>query len=208
MHRNIVVIGGGGHAKVAIGTLSTLNFLVEVVVDDDETKWGKNIAGVPIKGLGSIIGLDQKRAIIAIGSNRIRKRLALEIRCEKWETIIHPYAFVHPSVSIGEGTVVFAGAVIQPDAVVGKHCIINTNAAIDHDCLIGDYSHVGPGVSLAGNVTVGEGAFLGIGSVAIMGSAIGRWSTVGAGAAVVHNIPDNVTAVGLPARIIKRKQEV
>ncbi len=84
----------------------------------------------------------------------------------------------------------------------------NTNAAVDHDCLIGDYAHVGPGVSLAGNVTVGEGAFLGIGSVAIMGSTIGRWSTVGAGAAVVHDIPDNVTAVGLPARIIKRKLEV
>ena len=78
--------------------------------------------------------------------------------------------------------------------------ILNTGATVDHDCVIGDAVHIAPGSHLAGNVTLEEGVFLGIGTVVIPGRRIGAWTRVGAGAAVVHDLAANVTAIGVPAR--------
>jgi len=204
MEGNVIVLGGGGHAKVVVSSLLALGIKIEAIVDDKENKWGKNIFNIPITGQHDAGDLKDRKAVIAIGDNQTRKRLAIGTSVAGWKKVIHPHAYVHPSVSIGEGTVVFAGAVIQPDAVIGRHCIINTGAVIDHDCVIGDFAHVGPGARLAGGVTAGEGAFLGIGTVAIVGVSIGKWSIVGAGGVVTENIPDNVIAVGVPAKVIKK----
>jgi UDP-perosamine 4-acetyltransferase len=56
-------------------------------------------------------------------------------------------------------------------------------------------------------VVVGEGTFLGLGSGVIPGIRIGRWSVIGAGAVVTKDIPDNCTAVGVPAKVIKTRGE-
>jgi acetyltransferase EpsM len=60
---------------------------------------------------------------------------------------------------------------------------------------------------LAGNVLIGDGCYLGIGSSVIHGVSIGAWTTVGAGAVVIKDLPDNATAVGVPATVIKAKEE-
>jgi len=46
-----------------------------------------------------------------------------------------------------------------------------------------------------------------MGANVIQGRAIGPWSTVGAGAVVIRDLPAGVTAVGVPARIIKSREE-
>jgi acetyltransferase-like isoleucine patch superfamily enzyme len=77
---------------------------------------------------------------------------------------------------------------------------VNTAASLDHDCVLGAFAHVAPGTHLAGSVVVGDGAFLGVGVSVIPGRRIGAWATVGAGAAVIHDVADRVTVVGVPAR--------
>jgi acetyltransferase-like isoleucine patch superfamily enzyme len=74
---------------------------------------------------------------------------------------------------------------------------------------VGDFCNINPGVHLAGNVTVGEGCYIGMGANVIQGINIGPWSIIGTGAAVIRDIPPHVTAVGVPARVIKlhEKQE-
>ena len=145
--------------------------------------------------------------IIAIGDNPLRRSVFERFQGAAWISVIHPEAFVHPSVRIGDGTVVFAGAVIQTDAEIGNHAIVNTGATIDHDCVLDDFVHVAPGVHLAGCVKVGEGGFLGIGAAAIMSITIGEWTTVGAGSVVVRDLPANIVAVGNPARQVKSKEQ-
>jgi sugar O-acyltransferase (sialic acid O-acetyltransferase NeuD family) len=195
----VTVVGAGGHAKVVIATLVAAGFRVRAAYDDTPEKWGRRLLGVPIqpreqmpRHLGSVV--------LAIGRNDARQRLAQELACE-WITLVHPRAWVDPGVTLGPGTVVFAGAVIQPGASVGDHVIVNTAATIDHDCEIGSFAHLGPGCHLAGHVVVGEGALLGAGACARPRVRIGRWSTIGAGAAVVGDIPDERTAIGVPARV-------
>jgi acetyltransferase-like isoleucine patch superfamily enzyme len=95
---------------------------------------------------------------------------------------------------------------VQPGTSIGQHVILNTAATVDHDSIVEDFVHIGPGCNLAGNVAVGEGTFFGIGSRAVPGCRVGPWTTVGAGAAVVHDLPANVTAGGVPAKVIKHHE--
>lgn len=202
--RDVFVLGAGGHGKVVIATLRSLGHIVAAVLDDDEKLWGSEVSGITVAGPMDVIReYKNPSAIIAVGINETRRKIARRIEGVDWISAVHPSAIVDPSVKIGPGTVVFAGAVIQPDSVLGSHAIINTGATVDHDCLIGNFVHVAPGCNLAGAVTLEEGAFMGIGSRAVPGVTVGAWTTVGAGATVVYDLPGGITAVGTPARSVR-----
>lgn len=200
----VVVVGGGGHAKVVLSTLLASGFPVVGILDDDEKKWGQRIFNIPILGpLNMLRSGTFTKAIVAIGDNRNRKKIAEDYKgCCEWVSVIHPHSFVHQDVQIGEGTVVFAGAVIQPGTTLGNHVIINTGVTVDHDCTVGDFVHLAPGVNLAGLVVVEEGGFLGVGSVLIPEKRVGRWAIVGAGAVVIRDVPPLTTVAGVPAKPI------
>lgn len=196
----IAVLGAGGHSKVVIATVRAAGLTVAALFDDDRARWGEEVLGLAIQGPLEAAGeAAVDGAVIAVGTNRARRAVAERIELP-WIAVVHPAATVHSSVRLGAGAVVFAGAVIQPDTVVGRHAIVNTGASVDHDCRLDDFVHVAPGVRLAGDVTVDEGALVGIGSCVVPGGRIGRWATVGAGAAVVREVPENATVVGVPAR--------
>lgn len=197
------VIGGGGHAKMAIATLRAAGHTVLGVFDDDPARWGATLLGCAI--LGAVPDTawwraQDGRALLAVGSNTARRALADRLPADRWTVAIDPSATVHDSASIGPGTLVAPQAVINPDAAVGPHVIVNTAAVIEHDCRIGAFAHLAPRSCLAGGAAAGEGAFVGAGATVIPGVAVGAWSTVGAGAAVVRDVPAGVTAVGVPAR--------
>jgi sugar O-acyltransferase (sialic acid O-acetyltransferase NeuD family) len=200
----IVVVGSGGHAKVVIATARAAGLEVAAIADDDPARWGQRVLGVEVTGPApAVLDDPDQTAVLAIGANRARQRLAAAARC-RFATILHPGAVIDPTVRLGAGTVVFAGAVIQPDTALGAHAIVNTGASIDHDCAIGDFVHIAPGVRLAGDVALGDGVFLGIGAVAIPGVRIGAWTTVGAGAAVIGDLGADLVAAGVPARPLRR----
>lgn len=197
----MLVVGAGGHGKVAVSTLQAAGLAVEGVYDDDPGRQGQAILGVPIRGPVSLLQEQAgARAVLAVGDNAVRKRLVQDLAGLVWVSVVHPQATVHQSVKLAEGTVVFAGAVVQPGAVVGRHAIVNTGATVDHDCVLGEFSHVGPGAHLSGGTVLGEGAFLGTGSATRQGVTIGAWTTVGVGGVVVRDLPAGVIAVGVPAR--------
>ena len=146
-------------------------------------------------------------AVIGIGNNKRRREIATTYTNIKWLSIIHPRAYVHPTVRLGRGTVIFAGAVIQPDARIGEHCIVNTLASVDYsDRNIGAFVNIAPGAHLAGNVLVGDGVLIGLGSGVIPHVSIGARTVIGAGSAVVGDLPPEVTATGVPARIVTIRQ--
>lgn len=207
MTRGIAVLGSGGHARVVVSTLRAAGVEVAALYDDDASRWGSEAAGAAIRGpIAAAVEDGHREAVIAIGDNRARRRLAGEpaLADLEWRTLVHPAAWIDPSVRLGAGTVVFAGAVIQPDTALGEHVIVNTGASIDHDCRVASFCHVAPGARLAGGVTAEEGAFFGLGSVAIPGIEIGAWSTLGAGSAAVRPVPAGAVALGVPARVVKR----
>lgn len=199
----VAVIGASGHAKVVASTLIAAGHQIIGFYDDNSELWGSYIFDIPVVGpISKLTSHDCSHAILGIGSNEIRKRLAQQLDLD-WITVIHPFAWVHPEAVIGPGTVVCAGAIVQPDAQIGSHVILNTKASVDHDCCVGDYVHIAVS-HLAGGSSADEGAFLALGSVVLPGICVGAWSTLGAGAVATKDVPPKTIAVGAPARVIKQ----
>jgi serine acetyltransferase len=57
----------------------------------------------------------------------------------------------------------------------------------------------------SGEARIGNGNFWGTGAKIINRCTVGDNVVIGAGAVVITDIPDNVTAVGVPAKVVKRK---
>lgn len=206
MNDGIVVLGGGGHAKVVIELLRDMGEQVAACVGEENSP-DRCLDLLVLKGDAHLTALREdgySRAFVAIGSNRIRALVAEQISKLGFTLVnaISPHAQISPSAKFGLGVAVMAGVVINAEAVIGDLAIINTGVTIDHDCIIGTAVHIAPQCALAGGVVVENGAFLGIGSKVIPEIVIGRNSVLGAGSVVVTNIPEAVTAVGVPARVI------
>tara|TARA_R110002073_G_scaffold211415_3_gene371802 strand:- start:2642 stop:3259 length:618 start_codon:yes stop_codon:yes gene_type:complete len=201
--RGVWVLGGGGHAKVAIATLQSDGKAVAGVYDDDASKQGAVLLSARIDGVTPDLSwwqAEARSALIAIGNNATRQRVA-ELPAD-WVTATHETAHVHDTVRVGSGSLICAGVVIQPDANIGRHVIANTACSIDHDCTVGDFCHIAPGVTLAGEVTVGARAFVGAGATIIQGVHIGTDAIIGAGAVVTKDVLSGDKVAGVPARKI------
>ncbi len=198
--KQIYIYGASGHGKVIADIAMAMNYEVAAFVDDDE---GKNeFGGLPC------IRADKMQKLpvaVAIGSNKARKTVYEKLKKEGFEmpALIYPSAVVSPSAKINEATVVMPNAVINADAAIGTGCIINTAAVVEHDCTISDFVHISPSAALAGGVSIGKMSHIGIGASIIQLIKIGKECIIGAGAAVVSDIPDGVTAVGVPAKFVK-----
>ncbi len=206
-----VIIGAGGHGKVVLDVLQCEGkHRVVGFLDADAQLHGTTVAGIPvIGGINQLLRLKQQKvrgAIIAIGDNRVRQQYAREAVEAGLDllTAIHPSATVARSATVGNNVLIAAKAVVCPDARIGNSVIINTAAVVDHECVIEDAVHVAPGAMLAGRVRIEESAFIGMGACIIQCLTVGARTVVGAGAVVRADLPADVVAVGVPARIIKQ----
>lgn len=149
--------------------------------------------------------------ITAAGNNNDRRDLVRKVEslgCGNLvhATLRHPFSSIGREVEIGAGTSFAPGSIVTTRVKIGRHVILNVKASVSHDCVIGDYVNLNPGVVLCGNVTVGEGSYIGAGATVMNGINVGEWAVVGAGAAVIRDVPPRVTVVGVPARIIERRE--
>jgi sugar O-acyltransferase (sialic acid O-acetyltransferase NeuD family) len=200
---SILIIGAGGHGKVVADILLSGGSQVLGFLDDDPATWYTLRLGLPVLGpIDDYVRFAPDGLALGIGSNAARQQIIARMpEAESlWRNAIHQSAIISPSAQIGRAVVIAAGAIVNPDAVIGDYAIVNTGATVDHDCVIGDYAHIAPGAHLSGGVRVGRGALVGVGAAVAPGCSIGNRSVVGAGAAVVRNVPDGVTAKGVPAR--------
>lgn len=201
--KELYLYGASGHAKPILDIFFQNGEKVSKIYDDNPKI--TEIFGVEVLKSSSKFDFNQS-AVISIGNNRIRKKIATELPFN-YIKAVHPKSYVSEFTQLGEGTVVMANVSVNPDALIGEHCILNTGCVIEHDCKIDDFVHISPNASLAGNVLVGEGTHIGIGASVIQGIKIGKWATVGAGAVIITDVPDFATVVGNPGKIIKIKTE-
>ena len=202
MAESVILIGGGGHAKVIIDCVHAGGDQV-VGILDDALDPGTEILGVPVLGkTAECCNFPDKKFLIAIGSNAVRRKID-GLWNLNWYTAVHPAAVVSPYARLGEGSVVMPGAVINAGAVVGRHCIVNSGAVVEHDNCLEDYVHVSPAAALGGTVRVGQCSHIGIGAAVRNNISICADAVIGAGAVVVKNIEEAGTYVGVPARRLK-----
>jgi UDP-perosamine 4-acetyltransferase len=203
----LIIIGAGGHAR-SVMDIALENGDYEIAGCIDPTPG--EVLGKPVIGndadLETFFSQGMRYIFVAIGNNALRHRLfekALSIGFEP-VNIISRHTTISRRAHLGKGICIMAGAVINVNTVIGDNCIINTRCSIDHDCQIGKSSHIAPGVTLSGTVKSGEGVHIGTGASVIDGITIGDWSYIGGGAVVVDDIPPEVMAYGVPARVIRQ----
>jgi UDP-perosamine 4-acetyltransferase len=208
----IIVLGAGGHARVAVAALRACGMVVEGCLALHPPR--ANERG-PAAYLGSDDVLDRLNPLDVMlvngvgstGSTSLRQRVFANAkeRGFRFLSLRHPQSFVEEGVVLSEGVQLMAGAVLQVGTSVGANTVVNTGAVIDHDCRIGAHVHVCPGVTFSGTVTVGDGAHIGIGATILQGVRIGEGALIGAGAVVVHDVAAGSTVVGVPARPVLRR---
>lgn len=108
----------------------------------------------------------------------------------------------------------FTGIEIHPGAQIGHGLFIDhgMGVVIGETCIIGDNCTLYQGVTLGGtgkergkrHPTLGNNVMVGAGAKVLGPFRIGDNAKIAAGAVVLNEIPDNATAVGIPAKVVRR----
>ena len=209
----LVIIGAGGHGAEVAAYALDMNLPLAGAVDDGRPQGPWHVTQI-IGGVRDLAAFCASHAevhfITAIGSNAVRRKIVSAIRSMGLDnlkpfTLQHRSAWTGADVQLGEGTLLAPNSLVTTRTRIGNHVILNMKASVAHDCTVADFCNINPGATICGDVELGEGCYIGAGATVIEKRTIGAWTIVGAGAVVTQDLPAGVTAVGVPARIIKRQ---
>jgi len=208
---DIVIVGAGGLGREVLFQLNELNkqkarFNILGFADDAREK-GSLIHGLPVLGNTDWLLKYEKHisAAVCVGSSAARR--SIYERISKNGNIHFPNIFADDfrcsdSVEFGKGCIVCFSCIATVDIKIGDFALISNDCTIGHDSVLGNFVTLYPSVNISGNVKVCDNVEMGVGSNIIQGKTVGEGSIVGAGAVIVRDIPNNCTAVGVPARVI------
>ncbi len=193
----IIIIGGGGHAKMCIDIIRQMKTYYLAGIIDSKLGIGTTTLGVPVIGrdkeLEKLFKQGIKFAVIGFGA--LHKP---SIRQETFQTLkrigyflpnlIHPSAIIEPSAILGEGNQIMAGSIIGSDVRVKNNCIINSGSIVSHDSYLHNNVHITPGAMLAGSVKVGTNTVIGMGVTILLNVEIGSNVVIPNGMNIVKNI--------------------
>ncbi|MDE7094915.1 MAG: 2,3,4,5-tetrahydropyridine-2,6-dicarboxylate N-acetyltransferase [Anaeroplasmataceae bacterium] len=128
---------------------------------------------------------------------------------------IEPGAIIRDKVEIGDHAVIMMGAIINIGAVVGENSMIDMGAVLGGRAIVGKNCHIGAGAVLAGvvepaskvPVVIEDDVLIGANAVVIEGVRVGKGAIVAAGAVVIEDVAPNTVVGGVPAKLLKIKDE-
>jgi sugar O-acyltransferase (sialic acid O-acetyltransferase NeuD family) len=205
----MLIIGAKGFAKEVLEVLYQNNYSEKIYFFDDVNVDCPN----ELFGFKVFKSLDQVKShfkgefpfTLGIGTPKARKLV-----CDKFEMIggvlqstISPFARIGSfDNQIGVGVNIMTGVVLTNSVHVGKGTLINLNCTIGHDSHVGEFVEISPGSHISGNCIIGDGTQIGTNATILPKIKIGNNVIVGAGTVVIKDVPEGVTVVGVPGRII------
>lgn len=215
--KSIVIVGAGGFGREVMEIFKEQNRMSPTwdilgFIDEDEKLHGSVINGFPVLGGLDWFKQNNKKnlgCVCAIGSCEIRKKVVERLKTlgVKFYNAIHPSVIMSEFVELGEDVIICAGSILTVNIKIGDHVHINLNCTIGHDAIIENFCTINPLVIINGHDHLGEGVYIGTGASFIHEVSVGSWSTVGAGAVIIADLPANIVAVGVPAKVIKTKEQ-
>jgi len=219
--KKVIILGVGGNCVDILDIINDINaslgeslYIVAGFLDDDESKWGRDIHGIKVLGgldtasrysdcfyINGIVSpscFDQKKVILA----------KTRLENEKFITIIHPSAHVSKLAQLGLGTVIFQNVTVNSGVKIGVHVLVLPNSVISHDVIIDDYATIASGVCVSGNVRVGKFCYLGSNSSIKENIVIGDSSLIGMGSVVLDDVASKSIFAGNPAKMLKSLDQV
>ena len=195
-HKDILLIGAGGHAESCIDVLEAEGIFRIKGIIGTKDEVGKTLLSYPILGTDENLQYWINRirnVLVTVGQiTNAQKRVDLYDIAKKFNgifpVIVSPNAYVSRSAAIGEGTIIHHGAIINAGTVVGTNCIINSLSLIEHGSKVGNHCHISTGARINGKVVVGDCAFVGSGAIIRENITIGKKAIVGMGAIIKSDV--------------------
>lgn len=207
MQEKLILVGGGGHAKILLDSMDRNRYEV-VGILDAFIPVGTRVGGIPVLGgddmAPHLYETGVHHAIITtVGNRGIFSQLIDKYKKMGFlfPQIIHQASHVSESASLGEGVALLVNSCVNADAKLGAYVTVNSNAVVEHDCIVGEGTHVAPCSVLLGGCHVGKNCLVGAGSVVLPQIKLGDNCVVGAGSVVTRDLPEGATAYGNPAKI-------
>jgi sugar O-acyltransferase (sialic acid O-acetyltransferase NeuD family) len=212
----IVVFGAGGFGREVAQLIEDINraspqYELLGFVDDDPSMPGKALNGHPVKRVDDgLSGSPRVAVAVAVGDPVTRMRVVERIRPYgvSFPNLVHPSVVIGREVSMGVGNIICAGSILTVNIRLGDFCQLNLKTTVGHDAVLDHFATSACGVDFAGYSHMGVGTYFGNQATVLQSVRVGPFTTVGAGAVVNRELPAGVTAVGVPARVIKENPDL
>ena len=209
--KSLVIITAGGCGREVLQWAKDIN--------KKENCW--NIKGFIDDNLKALDGLKCDVSILAtideykimpddvfvccIGNSYVRKKVVEKMKAKgaSFTTLVHPYAVVADSCTLGEGVIIYPFALISDNAVIGDQCIINMHSSVAHDSVLGEYCTISAHCDITGMCQLGDRVFMGTTSNLVPGCRIGDDAYICAGSTVMGRVRAGYKVLGNPAKIVK-----
>ena len=213
MKQKLILIGAGGCMRELLWQIEELNRIQETwevlgYVDISDACGDVSVGGHVYPYLGDdqflLDRTEDTNVVISVGNSLVRKKIAERLMGNphiKFPNLILSDTRICADVKMGQGNVISMDCRISTNVCMGDFVFLNIGAVVCHDGRVGDYVTLSPDVRLAGAVTVGNESELGMGTRVIQGISIGSKVITGAGSVVVRDLPDDCTAIGVPAKV-------
>ena len=210
-----IIIGAGTYSEVYLAYLLEAGIEIVGFVDDAPSLQGKFVRGYPVLGTVSALEtLKSEKNVEAvycpIGNNAVRVRLFKQAKAWGYKTpnYIHPSAVISPHVEMGEGIYVLLGSHIMPYTKIEDYVMISMNVNVAHHNLLEEGTFLSTGVNFGASITAHKQSYVGIGATIMTGlHELGEDCLIGAGAVVIKDVPNNAIMAGVPAKVIRIKEE-
>ena len=188
------LVGNGGHAREVMSQMGEP--LTRFI--DDKYWDGSDPYVKPLKDFDP----EEWELMVAVAESSARFDIVSRLpKNTRYFSFIHQTALIMDSnVEIGYGSFIGAYSILTTNIKMGKHAILNRGNHIGHDCEIGDFFSAMPGSIVSGNVRIFDCVYLGNNSSIKEKLSIHSLSTIGMNAAVIKDIEQSGTYVGVPAR--------
>ena len=209
----LVIVGIGGLGREVLLLVQQLNE-ARLTWDvrgfyDDHAPATPTVAGLPYLGTCAELNATAEPLAVAVAVGSPASRAAVVARLTSpqlsFPALVHPRVALRPQqrIALGEGCIVQQGCVLTCDIALGRFVLLNLGCTVGHDAVLGDFCSLMPHANVSGAAQLAPGVYLGTNATVIQGVRVGTNTIVGAGAVAVRNLPAHVTAVGVPAVVIK-----
>jgi sugar O-acyltransferase (sialic acid O-acetyltransferase NeuD family) len=208
----LILIAASGLAREVLAMVrSSGQYDVVGLLDDDKEMAGVTVDGAPVLGsIDDAPGYTHAFLLVCLTSGREREAVverltALGIHEARYATAIDPSVQYPEGCRIGRGSILLRNVTLTAAVTLGSHVVAMPSVTFAFDDDVADFATFAAGVSLGGGVRIGKAAYLGLNSSVRERTSVGNYATVGMGAAVLSNVPDGQTWVGVPAHEIDRQ---
>ena len=209
-----IIIGAGTYGEVYLAYLQEAGVEVVGFLDDDPKYNGTNVRGVPVLGdLSLMETIKETHGVEAVycplGNNKLRVRFLKRAKlCGlKTPNYIHPTVSISPDVVIGEGVYILLGTCIMPHTVIKDYVMVSMNVSLAHHNVLEEGVFLSTGCNFGAGIHAYKYAYCGIASTIMTGlHTLGEDCLIGAGAVVIRDVKPRAVVAGVPAKVLKYKE--